>query len=79
MRSVAAGDHRAVEALYDRFGSLIFRRTFHSAPSRASAEDGVQEVFIRLWKTADQFEASNIALTAWVKRETDRVLNPRST
>ena len=48
MRRVAANDEKAVADLYDRFGSLVYRMAFQSMPTRAEAEDAVQEVFCRL-------------------------------
>lgn len=35
-------------------------------PSRAEAEDAVQETFIRLWQTADRFDPNRAKLVTWV-------------
>ncbi|MHC4590625.1 MAG: RNA polymerase sigma factor [Planctomycetota bacterium] len=35
-------------------------------PSRAEAEDAVQEVFIRLWQTADRYDPRRAKLVTWV-------------
>lgn len=66
MRRVAADDQRAIAELYDRFGSLVFRMACQSMPSRAEAEDAVQEVFIRLWRTAGRYDDRRSALVTWV-------------
>lgn len=66
MRRVAADDERAVSELYDRFGSLVYRMAYQAMPTRADAEDAVQEVFVRLWKTADRFDPKRAALVTWV-------------
>jgi RNA polymerase sigma-70 factor (ECF subfamily) len=66
MRRVAADDESAVEELYDRFGSLVYRMAYQAMPTRADAEDAVQEVFVRLWKTADRFDPKRAALVTWV-------------
>ena len=48
MQRVAAGDESATAELYDRFGALVFKVARQTLPTRAEAEDAVQEVFIRL-------------------------------
>lgn len=52
--------------LYDRFGSLIYRMAYQSLPSRDEAEDAVQEVFVRLWRTSDRYDPTRAALVTWV-------------
>lgn len=66
MRRVAANDEEAVALLYDRFGSLVFRMAFQAMPTRAEAEDAVQEIFVRLWRTADRYDPGRAALVTWV-------------
>ncbi len=66
MQRVAANQESAVAELYDRFGSLVFRMAFQSLPSRAEAEDAVQEIFVRLWRTAGRYDPSRAALVTWV-------------
>lgn len=66
MQRIAAGDQPAVSELYDRFGSLVYRMAYQAMPTRADADDAVQEVFVRLWKTADRFDPKRAALVTWV-------------
>lgn len=66
MRRVAAGEERAVGELYDRFGSLVYRMALQSMPTRVEAEDAVQEIFVRLWKTAERYDDNRAALVTWV-------------
>lgn len=66
MRRVAANDPEAVSTLYDRFGSLVYRLAYQVMPTRADAEDAVQEVFVRLWRTADRYDPKRAALVTWV-------------
>ena len=66
MHRVADGDEGAVAELYDRFGSLVFKVARQLLPSRAEAEDAVQEVFIRLWQTADRYDPRRAKLVTWV-------------
>lgn len=74
MRGVAENSEEAVAALYDRFGSLVFRMALQAMPTRAEAEDAVQEVFVRLWKTADRYDPERAALVTWVMLITRRHL-----
>lgn len=66
MRRVASNEEGAVAELYDRFGSLVFRMAFQAMPTRAEAEDAVQEVFVRLWRTAGRYDPKRAALVTWV-------------
>lgn len=74
MRRVAKNDETAVAGLYDRFGSLVYRMAFQAMPTRAEAEDAVQEVFIRLWRTAGRYDPTRAALVTWVMLITRRHL-----
>jgi RNA polymerase sigma-70 factor, ECF subfamily len=66
MRRVAAGDEEAVSELYDRFGPLVFKVARQFLSSRAEAEDATQEVFVRLWRTADRYDPRRAKLVTWV-------------
>ena len=66
MQRVARGDRAAVSELYDRFGTLVYRMAYQLMPSKADAEDAVQEVFVRLWQSAGQYDPSRAALVTWV-------------
>lgn len=66
MQRVASGDENAVAELYDRFGALVYKVAMQLLPSRAEAEDAVQEVFIRLWQTADRYDPRRSKLVTWV-------------
>jgi len=66
MRRVAQDDEAAVAELYDRFGSLVFRMAYQSMPTRPEAEDAVQEIFVRLWRTAGRYDDGRSALVTWV-------------
>jgi len=66
MQRVASNDETAVGELYDRFSSLVYRLAYQSMPTRAEADDAVQEVFVRLWKTAGRYDPKRAALVTWV-------------
>ncbi|MCH2147963.1 MAG: sigma-70 family RNA polymerase sigma factor [Phycisphaerales bacterium] len=66
MQRVATGDEQAVEELYGQFGGLVFKVARQLMPSKAEAEDAVQDIFIRLWQTADRFDPRRAKLVTWV-------------
>jgi RNA polymerase sigma-70 factor (ECF subfamily) len=66
MQRVATNEEAAIAELYDRFGSLVYRMAVQALPSKTEAEDAVQEVFIRLWRTAGRYDQDKAALVTWV-------------
>jgi RNA polymerase sigma-70 factor (ECF subfamily) len=66
MKQIAAGEEPAVAQLYDRFGGLVFRVARQMLPTQPEAEDAVQEIFVRLWQTADRFDPQRAKLVTWV-------------
>lgn len=66
MRLVAANSEAGLALLYERFGSLVYRMAFQAVPARGDAEDAVQEIFVRLWRTADRYDPKRAALVTWV-------------
>lgn len=66
MQRVATNEEAAIAELYDRFGSLVYRMAIQALPSKTEAEDAVQEVFIRLWRTAGRYDQDKAALVTWV-------------
>ncbi len=77
MQRVASGDEDAVSDLYDRFGALVYKVSRQLMPTQAEAEDAVQEVFLRLWQTADRFDPRRAKLVTWVMLITRRHLIDR--
>ena len=77
MQRVAASDEEAIEQLYARFGALVYQSARQVLRSRAETEDAVQEVFVRLWRTADRFDPHRAKLVTWVMLITRRHLIDR--
>lgn len=66
MQAIAEGDELAIDTLYERFGTFVYRCVRQSLADQAEAEDAVQEIFVRLWKTADRYDPTRAKLVTWV-------------
>jgi len=66
MTAIAADDESAISEMYDRFGGLVYRLAYQMMPTRSEAEDAVQDVFVRLWRTAGRYDTNRAALSTWV-------------
>jgi RNA polymerase sigma-70 factor, ECF subfamily len=63
---LAAGNTHALEQLYDRYGTLSYSLAVRLLGDPAKAEDVVQDVFLRLWNGAGQFDTARGSLRTWV-------------
>jgi len=61
---VAGGDVGAFAALYDRYAARVYAWAAHLL-GVAEADDVVQEVFLRLWDRAHQFDPARGRFVAW--------------
>lgn len=62
-----SGDHDAFEAIIRRYQQLVFNIVFHYLRRRDDVEDIAQEVFLKLYRSLDRFDASR-SLKAWIGR-----------
>jgi RNA polymerase sigma-70 factor (ECF subfamily) len=61
---LSRGDVSAFEALYDRYAHEVFVLAVHLL-GRNDAEEIMQEVFLKLWQRAGQFDPARGSFTAW--------------
>jgi RNA polymerase sigma-70 factor (ECF subfamily) len=66
MRAFAERDPAAAEILYGRFASRIYGLGIVMLGSGGAAEDLVQDTFVKLWRSADRFDAARGRLETWV-------------
>jgi RNA polymerase sigma-70 factor, ECF subfamily len=62
----AGGDERAIAALYDRYGGVLYAVAYRIAGQRADAEEVVLEAFAQAWRDAPRFEAARGSVAAWL-------------
>ena len=62
----AAGDERAIGALYDRYGRVVYAVAFRIVGERADAEEVVIEAFAQAWRDAAKFEAGRSSVAGWL-------------
>lgn len=61
---VSQRDKEAFSLLYDRYAQPVYTMAAHMLGS-ADAEEIVQEVFLRLWNQANQFDSNRGSFKAW--------------
>ena len=65
-RRLKARDSRAMADLYDRYGRLTYSLILRIVRNASTAEDLMQETFLRVWNRVQSFDAEKGALGAWV-------------
>lgn len=68
VRRCRAGDGTAWEDIVSLFSRRIFNLAYRFTSSVEAAEDLTQEVFIRIYKTLDQYDAKQGDLANWLMR-----------
>jgi RNA polymerase sigma-70 factor (ECF subfamily) len=66
--AIARRDVQAFEALYERYGDLVYSVTLRVVGDVTAAEDVVQDVFLRLWRRPDHFDSSRGRFITWLLR-----------
>ena len=65
-RRVCAHDEAALEALYDRFGGLVFTLALRIVGDRELAQEVVQDAFLRCWRGAERYNEARGSVAAWL-------------
>jgi RNA polymerase sigma-70 factor, ECF subfamily len=66
IQEVARAETTALEALYDRYGKLVFSLAVHILGDNALAEEVTQDVFIQVWNKAETFDVSQGKVSTWI-------------
>lgn len=78
LRRMAAGDERALGALYDRWSPLVYSVVLRIVGDPDDAEELVEETFWQAWRQAGRYDASRGGASGWLvvmarSRALDRV------
>ena len=71
LKQVSMGDAEAVRECIRRYGPLVWSLARRFSATSAEAEDGVQDVFVDLWRSASRFDpdiATEVAFVAMIAR-----------
>src|SRR5215210_8739618 len=60
----------AISALYDRYGRTVFGVGLKFLGDRSLAEELVQEVFLKVWRSSRTYDASRSSFSTWLYRIT---------
>jgi RNA polymerase sigma-70 factor, ECF subfamily len=64
--SLRAGEERAMEQLYNRYSSIVYAVALRVLGDTGAAEDILQDVFMRLWRNPEVFDAGRGSLAGWL-------------
>lgn len=59
-------DPEALAAAYDRYGQIVYSLFLRITREQSTAEDLVQELFLRVWNHACQFNPAKGSLGVWI-------------
>jgi RNA polymerase sigma-70 factor, ECF subfamily len=66
VRRLKARDGHAMVSLYDKYGGLVYTVIFRAVGDRATAEDLVQETFLRIWNRVQTFDEEKGRFQGWL-------------
>ena len=66
MRRLVYRDRRALEAIFDRHGDLVYSTALRVLRDPHLAEDISQEIFARLWRKPDSYVAERGRFLTWL-------------
>jgi RNA polymerase sigma-70 factor (ECF subfamily) len=70
LRSIAAGDQLALDALYERTHRLVFTLAMRITNHRATAEELTLDVFHDVWRGAGKYDATGGTVLGWIMNQT---------
>ncbi len=65
MRRVAEGDSVAFERVYDAFSGILYSLALRIVERPEDTEELLQEVFLKIWRDADEYDPRRGAPLAW--------------
>src|SRR4051794_24100875 len=83
LRRIVERDPHGVELLYERYAGIAFALAYRLLGERGSAEDVVQEAFLRVWRQGATYDTRRGTVRAWLltivhHRAVDQMRSARS-
>jgi RNA polymerase sigma-70 factor (ECF subfamily) len=69
VQSIAAGDQRALHALYERSHRIVFTLIVRITANRETAEELTLDVFHDVWRRASTYDAANGSVIGWIMNQ----------
>jgi RNA polymerase sigma-70 factor, ECF subfamily len=69
VQSIAAGDQRALHALYERMHRMVFTLIVRITANRETAEELTLDVFHEVWRRASTYDASGGSVVGWIMNQ----------
>jgi RNA polymerase sigma-70 factor (ECF subfamily) len=69
VRSVAAGDQRALHALYERAHRVVFTFVMRITANRETAEEVTLDVFHDVWRRASRYQEADGTVLGWIMNQ----------
>lgn len=66
LRRVRAQEEQALSELYDRYGRLLYTIAMRVVGEAEVAEEVVQDVFLRFWRGAEQYQPERGRVAIWL-------------
>ncbi|HEU4479593.1 MAG TPA: sigma factor, partial [Pyrinomonadaceae bacterium] len=66
LSAIAARDEVALAQLYDRYRAILFGLLMRILNNREEAEDVLQEVFMQVWRKAEDFDENRGRPFTWL-------------
>lgn len=63
---IAEGDQAAMMRFYDRFFGLVAGYCRRMLPDRELADEVIQDVFMRVWRSAERFDPERAGVATWL-------------
>lgn len=66
LASIALRDRQAFDTLYQHTSAKLFGVVLRLLRDRAEAEDALQDVYVKVWRRADQYAVSRASAMSWL-------------
>ena len=69
VEAIAAGDQRALKALYERTHRLVFTLSMRICSNRQMAEEVTVDVFHEVWRRSSRFDETDGSVIGWIMNQ----------